>query len=102
MVQKKEFQSYLQRKPMGASSSTKKPELRMRVFAGPNGSGKSTIIKALREYRSQNSPLDFGIYINADDIADALRKGRFSFTPYEVTTTRNEFKTIALASGLVI
>ncbi len=73
----------------------------MRVFAGPNGSGKSTIIKAVREYRSLNSPLDFGIYINADDIADALRKGNFSFTPYEVTTTQIEFKTIAMASGLV-
>ena len=72
----------------------------MRVFAGPNGSGKSTIIKAVREYPS-NPPVDFGIYINADDIAAALRNNNFSFTPYEVTTNLSEFKAIAMASGLV-
>jgi predicted ABC-type ATPase len=73
----------------------------MRVFAGPNGSGKSTIIKAVRDYRTNKAPLDFGIYINADDIADALRKNTFSFNSYEITTIRNEFKTTAMASGLV-
>jgi len=73
----------------------------MRVFAGPNGSGKSTIIKAVREYKMKRIPVDFGIYVNADDIADLLRTGAFSFADYEVFTTRSEFIATALASGLV-
>jgi predicted ABC-type ATPase len=37
------------------------------VIAGPNGSGKSTLIKYLLD-----SGIDFGIYINPDDIASTL------------------------------
>lgn len=46
---------------------------RLRVFAGPNGSGKSSIIKKILNTDVQKGvKLDFGIYINADDIAKEL------------------------------
>jgi predicted ABC-type ATPase len=49
--------------------------LRLRIFAGPNGSGKSSIINSIRNYTKDNgTPLDFGIYLNADDIAKELTK----------------------------
>jgi len=61
------------------------PQLRLRVFAGPNGSGKSTVIKRIRETEvNENVKLDVGVYINADDIAQNLKTGKFSFEPYEV------------------
>lgn len=82
-------------------SSIKKESLRLRVFAGPNGSGKSTIIKAVREYMIEGSSIDFGIYINADDIAISLRENKFSFSDYEITTNQKEFVSIAVASGLI-
>jgi predicted ABC-type ATPase len=82
-------------------SSTKKESLRLRVFAGPNGSGKSTIIKAVREYTIGGASIDFGIYINADDIAVSLRGNIFSFSDYEVNTTQDEFASIAIDSGLI-
>jgi len=56
----------------------------MRVFAGPNGSGKSTIIRAVRSYKVKGIPVDFGIYVNADDIARGLRKGKFSLRRYRI------------------
>jgi predicted ABC-type ATPase len=37
------------------------------VFAGPNGSGKSTLTRSLLD-----AGIDFGIYINPDDIAQTL------------------------------
>lgn len=40
---------------------------RMRVFAGPNGSGKTTIIDELK------SVIQFGVYINADDIEKSVK-----------------------------
>lgn len=76
-------------------------ELRMRVFAGPNGSGKSTIIKSVRDYTINNAPIDFGIYINADDIARELRNDTFAFDKYETTTRLDELQELALASGLI-
>jgi len=78
-----------------------KPTLRLRVFAGPNGSGKSTIIKAVRASKVQGIPVDFGTYINADDIAQRLRKGSFSFKRYNVSVTKREFNQIAIQSGLL-
>ena len=72
----------------------------MRVFAGPNGSGKTTIINAIRDYKVKGVNVDFGIYINADDIAGELRENKFSFNKF-VETTNKEFQAIALASGLV-
>lgn len=41
--------------------------LRLRVFAGPNGSGKTTIIDAVRKARVNGRPVDFGVYVNADE-----------------------------------
>lgn len=73
----------------------------MRVFAGPNGSGKSTIIDSVRRTKVKGKPIDFGVYINADELAKDLRKGTFSFTKYQVKTTAEEFESIALKSGLV-
>ena len=76
-------------------------QLRMRVFAGPNGSGKSTIINDVRNHKVNGIPVDFGLYINADDIAKNLREGVFSFQDYEIETSLNEFVSIALLSGLI-
>jgi len=73
----------------------------MRVFAGPNGSGKSTIINSIRNHKVNGVPVDFGIYINADEIAVRLRNGDFTFNPYEVNVTRLEFVAIVLESGLI-
>lgn len=77
------------------------PNLRLRVFAGPNGSGKSTVIQFVRNYKVDGKPIDFGIYINADDIARHLRNNTFSFTAYEITTDKHEFTATALSSGLI-
>ncbi|HTJ52086.1 MAG TPA: hypothetical protein VL443_21640 [Cyclobacteriaceae bacterium] len=86
---------------MSSIKPTKKTTLRLRVFAGPNGSGKSTIIQAVRDYRIKRIPVDFGIYINADDIASALLKGDLHFKVYEIKTNEKEFIEIALKSGLI-
>jgi len=75
--------------------------LRMRIFAGPNGSGKSTIINAVRKSKVKGIPVDFGIYINADDIAKKLRKGKVTFRQYKVTVEEHEFLKIASNSGLL-
>jgi predicted ABC-type ATPase len=73
----------------------------MRVFAGPNGSGKTTIINAVRKYKVHGVPVDFGIYINADEIVVALNTKSFSFAEYSIETSNNEFKEVAFASGLI-
>ena len=73
----------------------------MRVFAGPNGSGKSTVIEKVRAYTKGNKPIDFGYYINADEIARALRQGDFSFNQFDFTVSAEEFCNMALASGLI-
>jgi predicted ABC-type ATPase len=39
---------------------------RLRIFAGPNGSGKTSIIRSLKD------KINFGCYINADDIEKEL------------------------------
>ncbi|HUX84076.1 MAG TPA: hypothetical protein VMV20_02500, partial [Chitinophagaceae bacterium] len=76
-------------------------QLRLRVFAGPNGSGKSTVIERIRKKRVARKAIDFGFYINADDIATALRKKGFSFDPFGIKVTPKDFQVIALASGLI-
>jgi predicted ABC-type ATPase len=73
----------------------------MRVFAGPNGSGKTTIIQGIRKYRINEQPVDFGIYINADDIARDLQEGKFNFSTYKIKTSRSHFVNTVLKSGLV-
>jgi len=75
--------------------------LRLRIFAGPNGSGKSTIISAVRAYKVNRIPVDFGIYINADDIAQTLKGGLFSFSDYHIEVSNAEFTQIAMKSGLM-
>ncbi len=74
----------------------------MRVFAGPNGSGKSTIIKYIRSYKVNNHSVEFGYYINADEIVKALKskKGQ-SFKSYNFQVDENEFVADALNSGLL-
>lgn len=75
---------------------------RLRVFAGPNGSGKSTIINAIRKIKVNKLSIDFGIYINADDIAKSLRDNSFSFKPYKLKSiSRTQFLNVALQSGLI-
>ena len=75
---------------------------RFRIFAGPNGSGKSTIINSVRGHVTEGQPVDFGIYVNADDIAAMLAKGPFSFADYELNGITNElFHARVLASGLI-
>lgn len=76
-------------------------QLRLRVFAGPNGSGKSTVIQRIKNTKSEGRLIDFGHYINADDIAVALLKDGVSFKSFEIKVTNSEFKRVALASGLV-
>jgi predicted ABC-type ATPase len=78
-----------------------KENLRLRVFAGPNGSGKSTIIESVRSSYVNGVPIDFGIYINADEIALALRKNAFSFSKYRIKIDQNDFNKTVLNSGLV-
>lgn len=78
------------------------PQLRLRVFAGPNGSGKSTVIKEIRETEvRENRKLDVGIYINADDIAQKLKSGKFTFDPYNVKGTHTELVDFAKSQGLL-
>lgn len=77
--------------------------MRLRVFAGPNGSGKSTVIQQIKRIQSKGRPIDFGYYINADDIAVALKnKGvGLRFATFGITVTNAEFKKVAMVSGLI-
>ena len=75
--------------------------LRLRVFAGPNGSGKSTVIQYVREQKVNGKLIDFGIYVNADDIAKKLRENVFSFADYDLSVDNNQFTEIASDSGLI-
>ena len=74
----------------------------MRIFAGPNGSGKSSIIKSLLNIEVSNGKkLDFGIYINADDIAFELKRKGCSFSKFDVQVSIDELLTTAKKSGLI-
>ena len=75
---------------------------RFRVFAGPNGSGKSTVIDDVKAASINGQNIDFGIYINADEIARDLRQGAFSFRKYQLLNVSNlEFQNEVLLSGLI-
>ena len=76
-------------------------QLRIRVFAGPNGSGKSTVIKFVKDYKSNDKSIDFGYYINADDIAASLRNNGLRFSAYDLLVTNKEFRKTVLESGLI-
>lgn len=87
---------------MTKKSNLTKETLRLRVFAGPNGSGKSTIINSVKSYETENGiPIDFGIYINADDIAHSLRLKGCNFKSYQIKFNKDEFDRITLDSGLL-
>lgn len=89
------------RKKTPASASTNTEHLRLRVFAGPNGSGKSTVINYVRKVKVNSRSIDFGYYINADDIAGQLRSNSFTFNTFRIKVTNREFQVIAIASGLI-
>jgi predicted ABC-type ATPase len=76
-------------------------QLRLRIFAGPNGSGKSTVINSITAKIVNGKPLYLGIYINADDIASAIRDNTFSFTKYELECSKKEILNFAASSGLI-
>ncbi len=75
----------------------------MRIFAGPNGSGKSSIINSIRNYTKDNgTPLDFGIYLNADDIAKELTINGCNLDIYQILFQVEEFIAFISTSGLLI
>lgn len=75
---------------------------RLRIFAGPNGSGKSSIIKNILNTEVQKGvKLDFGIYVNADDIAKDLIKTCCNFAKFKVKLIESEFYQIVFESGLI-
>jgi predicted ABC-type ATPase len=67
---------------------------RMRVFAGPNGSGKTTIINKLK------TEINFGVYVNADDIEQALSKDGFILlSDYCINITTSDIQTFLKQSN---
>ncbi|MFK7785040.1 MAG: hypothetical protein AB8B56_07985 [Crocinitomicaceae bacterium] len=75
---------------------------RLRIFAGPNGSGKSSIIKSIIEKDIGNGvKIDFGIYINADDIARSIQTNSIDFTEYDTEIVISEFLSYSSDSGLI-
>ncbi len=75
---------------------------RLRIFAGPNGSGKSSLIKKILNTEVQPGvKLDFGIYVNADDIAQKLKKSKLLFSKFQITADEEEFYKIVNDSGLI-
>lgn len=89
------------RKKTPTLTSISNEQLRLRVFPGPNGSGKSTVINYVQSVKVNRRAIDFGYYINADDIAKQLRLNTFGFDIFDIKVAGKEFETIALASGLV-
>ena len=59
---------------------------RLRMFAGPNGSGKSTIFNQIEE------KVDFGVYLNADNIEAELNiSNSIKLTDFVDTDVSNDF-----------
>jgi hypothetical protein len=66
------------------------------MFAGPNGSGKST----LKSYLPRKL---LGVYINPDEIEEAIRKDGFlDFSRYGISTTSDRVLSFFAASALLI
>lgn len=86
---------------MPAPDTSTTPQLRLRVFAGPNGSGKSTIIREVKNTKINGHPVDFGYYINADDITQALLSSKFSFSSFGIKLNITKFTEFATSSGLL-
>jgi len=59
------------------------------------------MIQDVRAYKVKEIPVDFGIYINADDIVSELDKGRFSFYNYKIAVAQNDFVSVVEQSGLL-
>jgi predicted ABC-type ATPase len=76
-------------------------QLRLRIFAGPNGSGKSTVIASVRGTQLNNRHIDFGYYINADDIARQLLHHTFSFQAFDLPVSNERLVHFASGSGLL-
>jgi len=63
---------------------------RLRMIAGPNGSGKTSLTNYLRSFNE----LDFGFYINADDLqAKLLSEKQIDFREYKIEVDLDSFKT---------
>lgn len=74
---------------------------RLRIFAGPNGSGKSTIIDAIRKTRVNGHPVDFGFYVNADDIARELAAASYQQRQGPVKITKEALADFAASEGFI-
>ncbi len=81
--------------------SSSNQQLRLRVFAGPNGSGKSTIIREVQGTVQNGRPIDFGYYINADDITQSLRSKGFSLSSFHLKANKERLIAFAANSGLL-
>jgi predicted ABC-type ATPase len=74
---------------------------RIRIFAGPNGSGKTTVVNQVRQVIVDGYPIDFGTVVNADEIADRLRrKASVQFSDYGLTVSQAEFEEVYHVSNL--
>ncbi len=70
---------------------------RLRIIAGPNGSGKTTLTKDLM----QKYDLNLGVYINADEIEDQLRRDqKISLRKYGLSVREKVFLTFYNAHEL--
>ncbi len=76
--------------------------LRLRIFAGPNGSGKSTVIHSIRNIVENGCLLDFGAYVNADDIAQQLRTDKLDCKAFGIGDfSLDHFFDFAQQSGIL-
>ena len=62
---------------------------------------KVPLYKSVRSTSIDGNNIDFGMYINADDIASALLLNKFSFYKYKVKTGKSEIVAFADRSGLL-
>lgn len=72
------------------------PVRRVRMFAGPNGSGKSTIIQ---EFEAAYGPERVGVYVNADEIEEALKQpDGLDLAPFGVENRGEEIEAFVAAT----
>jgi len=55
----------------------------------------------VRKVKVNGRAIDFGYYINADDIARQLRNGGLKFSEFDLEIKPKDFLDVALASGLI-
>jgi predicted ABC-type ATPase len=69
---------------------------RLIIFAGPNGSGKSTITRRVQK------DIDIGIYLNADDIEQHLRRNNtFDFEQYQIKVEQKDIQNFARSNTIL-